>query len=228
MFRFLRLLRASIGRKLLMAVSGLVLVAFVSGHMVGNLMVFQGAEALNGYAAWLQSNPLLWGVRLFMLAIVAAHIVAAVRLVLGNRAARPQAYAVQVNQYSGIAARTMAISGVLILLFLVFHLLHLTVGVVQPDLANAVDATGRMDVYRRVVAGFQTPWIAVVYTLSMVLVGLHLQHAVASLVRTLGFSNENFHVTIDYAGSLLALLVTVGFLSIPLAVQLGLLTLSGA
>jgi len=228
MFRFLRLLRASIGRKLLMALSGLVLVAFVSGHMIGNLKVFQGAVALNDYAAWLQGNPLLWGIRLFMLAIIVAHIAAALWLVLGNRAARPQRYVLQVSQYTGIAARSMAVSGVLVLLFLVFHLLHLTIGVVQPEIAAVLDQTGRPDVYHRVVAGFETPWIALVYMLSVALVGLHLQHAVASLIRTLGFSNANFHRTIDYGGSLLALLVTVGFLSIPLAVQFGVLSVNGS
>ena len=228
MYRLLHLLRTSIGQKLLMAVSGLVLVAFVAGHMIGNLKVFQGPGSLNDYAAWLQGHPLLWGIRLFMLAVVVAHILMAIRLVLGNRGARPRSYALRVYGYTGIAARTMAISGVLILLFLVFHLLHLTVGTVQPDLAALVDRSGQVDVYRRVVLGLDTPWVAGVYIVSVLLVGLHLQHAVAGLVRTLGFSNAHFHRTIDTAGTVIAVLVTLGFLAIPVGVLTGLLTVAGA
>ena len=224
MYRLLHLLRTSIGQKLLMAVSGLVLVAFVGGHMIGNLKVFQGPGTLNDYAAWLQGHPLLWGIRLFMLAVVIAHIAMAVRLVLGNREARPRAYAIRVYGYTGIAARTMAISGVLIGVFLVFHLLHLTVGMVQPDLAVLVDKAGQVDVYRRVVLGLDVPWVAGVYIVSVLLVGLHLQHAVASLVRTLGFSNAHFHHTIDTAGTVITVLVTLGFLAIPVGVLTGLLT----
>ena len=227
MFRLLRLLRTSIGKKLVMALTGLILVGFVVGHMIGNLKVFQGADSLNGYAAWLQGNPLLWGIRLFMLAFFAVHILTALRLVLGNRAARPRAYAVRTSLQTNLAARTMALSGVLVLAFVIYHLLHLTVGVVQPETAGLIDSTGRPDIYSRVVLAFTNPWIAGLYGAGVLLVGVHLQHAISSLVRTLGFSHEGYHQAIDYAGTALALLVVAGFLAIPVAVQLGLVRLPG-
>ena len=195
--------------------------------MIGNLKVFQGQGALNDYAAWLQGNPLLWGIRGFMLAVIIFHIVTAVRLVLGNRAARSRAYAVRTTLQTSLAARTMALSGGLVAVFVVYHLLHLTVGVVQPQTAGLIDAAGRPDVYGRVVLAFSNPWIAGLYGAGVLLVGMHLQHAVSSLVRTLGFSHEGYRRAIDYAGWALSLLVVVGFLAIPLAVQLGYLRWPG-
>lgn len=232
MFRLLRLLRTSIGRKAVMALSGLVLVLFIAGHMAGNLSIFQGPDALNGYAAWLQGHPLLWGVRLLMLAILLVHILIALRLAVGNRRARSTRYRgrgwLTARLTTGVAARTMLLSGLLLFAFLVYHLLHLTLGLVQPQTAGLLDAAGRPDVYARVVGGFENPWIALVYAGAVLLVGLHLQHAVASLVRTLGFSHDGYHQAIDVAAGLVALLVVAGFLAIPLAVQTGLLGMGPA
>ena len=227
MFRLLRLLHTSIGRKLVMALSGLLLVLYVAGHMAGNLTVFQGPDALNGYAAWLQGHPLLWGIRLLMLAVIGLHIIIAVRLAWANRAARPTRNRLQRTLSTGFAARSMLLSGLLVLAFIVFHLLHLTIGLVQPQTAQLLDQAGRPDVYARVVLGFADPWVAGIYALAVVLVGLHLQHAVSSLVRTLGFSHEAYHRTIDVVASGVALLVVAGFLAIPIGVQSGLLTLPG-
>lgn len=227
MFRLIRLFHTSIGSKLMMATSGLVLVVFLTGHLLGNMKVFQGPEALNEYAAWLQGHPLLWVIRLTMLSIFLLHVVNGVRLAIENRAARPQRYLHPATVQTNFAARHMMFSGVLVLSFLVYHLLHLTLGAVEPQFAQLLDAKGRVDVYARVVLGFSDPWITGSYLVALVLLGLHLQHAIGSLVQTLGFNHESYQRLICNLVWLLVVSLVVGFASIPLSVWFGWVTISG-
>ena len=223
MFRLIRLFRTSIGSKQVLAVAGLALVGFLLIHMIGNLTVYQGPEAMNAYSAWLQGHPLLWAVRLLLLAIFVLHVSAAVRLARANRQARPQRYAVRRYLQAKPASRTMLVSGLIILVFVLYHLSHLTLSIVGP--AQAHDAAGRLDVFANVVNGFANPWVAWGYVLALLLLGVHLAHAIQSLFQTLGLTHENYRAVIRFLSSVLALAITAGFVSIPIAVQFGLLGL---
>lgn len=210
-------IRSSIGRKYLMAGTGILLVAFVIGHMVGNLQVFQGPEALNAYGEWLRSvghGAGLWAARVSLLAAVVVHILAAVSLARENLAARPVRYRQVVPDASTYASRTMLWSGPILALFVVYHLLHLTTGQAHPSFEHG-------DVYHNVVAGFRNPWTSGFYVLSMLALGLHLHHGIWSMTQSLGWS----HPRIDALRRQLALgitvVVVVGNISIPVSVLLG-------
>ncbi len=225
-----RTLSSSIGAKVVMAITGVLLLLFVIGHMIGNLQVFLGQDVLNAYAAKLQSlGPLLWVVRLGLLTIFVLHMVAALRVWLSNRAARPVPYQRLDPQVTSFAARTMIVSGVVVLVFVVYHLLHLTVGVTNPEHAKAVqllaDGTERHDVYGMVVKGFQLWPVTVVYVVANILLGLHISHGASSLFQTLGVTHPRLTCCKDCLGPLLGWVIAVGNCSMPLACLVGLVEL---
>lgn len=239
---FTTALRSSIGAKLVMALTGLALLGFVIAHMVGNLQVFAGPEKLNAYAHTLQSlGPILWAMRLGLLAIFVLHVWTAFKLWSANKAARPVPYAVVVPSASTYASRTMIWSGVIVLAFVVYHLLHFTLGVVQPEYFGKVElgfaAVGgapggvrttppqgfpRTDVYSMVVLGFRVPWVALSYVVAQVLLGLHISHGASSVFQTLGCTSPRMECVKKAAGPLLAAVIVIGNCSIPLAILLGL------
>jgi succinate dehydrogenase / fumarate reductase cytochrome b subunit len=198
-----------------MAVTGLVLAAWVALHMVGNLQVFQGPEAINHYAALLQGlkGP-LWGMRLVLLACVALHVVAATQLTLRNRAARPEDYAVRIPQVSTLAARSLRIGGVLLLVYIIVHLMTFTVGNLHPDFI-------REDVYHNLVVVFRSPLKTAFYLLAMAALGLHLYHGLWSGVRSVGASRPSPEPRRRRLALVVALAVALGFAAVPLAVYLG-------
>ena len=208
---------ASIGKKIVMALSGLVLAGFVLGHMSGNLLMFKGAGAINGYAAWLHANPgLLWSTRAVLILSTVAHIWTGVLLTLENRAARAGGPAVEATRRATLSSRTMPYSGVIILAFLVFHLLHYTFRTV----ALGGQEFGE-NVYAMVVAGFSQPAVAGFYIISMILLCLHLSHGISSVFQTLGLRNERWRCRLDIVATAYGWLIALGFISIPLAVLLG-------
>ncbi len=212
------LLQSTVGKKVVMAVTGLVLVAFVVGHVAGNLLVFAGAEDLNNYAHLLKSNlEVLWGVRLVLLSSVVLHVWSALGLAQASRQARPIGYGRKEPQTSTFAARTIRVGGVLLLLFIVFHLLHLTTGTIEPA------PFSETDVYRNVVEGFSVPWVAGVYLAAMVVLGLHLYHGAWAAFRTLGLRQPSETPMKRSVAGAVAFLVWLGFSSIPVAVLAGLL-----
>ena len=213
----------SLGSKVVVALSGLGLAGFVVFHMLGNLQIFEGADALNSYAAFLRDMPiLLWTARLGLLSIVVVHIGLAIRLALHNRRARPVAYAVHEYRRASVASRTMAVTGSLLLLFILFHLLHLTAGVVDPSFSDRLDFQGRRDVYGKVVHAFHNPLIVVLYFAGQIALGLHLSHALSSSLQTLGLEHPALNGLFKAAGPAVALLVVLGNMAIILAVVLGL------
>ena len=215
-------LRSSLGKKTLMAISGLMLVGFVIMHLAGNLLVFAGAEALNAYAEKLRHVPaLLWGARAALLAAVIVHVVTSVQLARENAAARPQHYAAYRAQKSTLAGRTMMLSGLLLLAYLVYHLLHFTFRTAHPELSMAVDPFGRHDVYAMVIMSFNNRAIALVYILGMAVLCAHLHHGIASTWQTLGFADERSLRLAGFIGRTAALLLFVGYSAIPVAVLLG-------
>ncbi len=199
-----------------MALTGVILTGFVLIHMMGNLLLYQGPEALNHYGELLQSKPpLVWTARLVLLACVALHIWAATTLTLANWAARPVGYRKTAYETSTYASRTMRWGGPLLLLFIVYHLLHFTVGSMHPDFV-------RGDVYHNVVVGFQNPLVTFFYVLSMVALSLHLFHGVESMLQTMGLSHPKYNGLRSVIGAAYAAVVTVGNLSFPLSVFFGL------
>lgn len=206
----------SVGKKMVMAVTGIITFGFVLGHMIGNLQIYAGPEKLNAYAAFLQGNRgLLWAVRVTLIAAVSLHMLAALQLWLQGRRARPVRYHSQTLQETSYAARTMIYGGPIIGLFVVYHLLHLTTGQVHPSFVQG-------DVYANVVAGFQVWWSSGVYVLANLFLGLHLYHGVWSLLQTLGASHPRYDLWRKRGAFAFATLVTLGNVSFPVAVLTGL------
>ena len=207
--------RSTIGKKVVMAASGIILVGFVIGHLLGNLLVFRGPDAMNEYAALLKANAaLLWGVRSVLLFAVVLHIVAAVQLTRLDRAARPVRYARQHHQAATIASRSMRWGGLSLALFIVYHLLHFTTGTLHPTFSHT-------NVYGNMIAAFSEWWIALIYVAAMVFLGLHLYHGVWSVGRTLGVAPRADESRKRRLATAVALVVWLGFTSIPLAILAG-------
>jgi succinate dehydrogenase / fumarate reductase cytochrome b subunit len=210
-------LRSSIGKKVVMAASGAILFGFVVGHMLGNLQVYLGPAQLNAYAAKLQHlGPLLWGMRAVLLAAVTLHIASAWSLTRASRAARPVGYRERENRESTYASRTMRWSGVILLLFIVYHLMHFTFGNAHPDFVHG-------DVFHNFVVGFQSVWVSAFYIAAMVALGFHLYHGVWSMMQTLGLSHPRYDNLRHTFATLVAVVVVTGNVSFPLAVLTGLI-----
>ena len=212
----------SVGKKAVVAVTGLIMVLFLIGHMMGNLLVFEGrgpdvhSTKLNEYSALLRTEmTILWGIRLVLLTAVVLHIVTTIRLVLENRSARPVGYAQRTYQETNVYSRTMIWGGIALFLYIVYHILHLTAGVAHAGLFTP------HDVYSNVVRSFQSPLIAGVYILATIALFFHLTHGVQSLFRTLGVSHPRHLEGIKVGGRLLSAIIVVGFLSVPVSVLLG-------
>lgn len=222
MIRLLNHLQASIGSKMAVALTGLGLAAFVIFHMLGNLQIFQGAEAINGYAAFLREMPMaLWSARAGLLLLILFHIGVALKLAQRNRRARPTGYAMRHYRQASLASRTMAVTGLLLFLFIVFHLLHLTLDMVDASFVDRLDIHGHRDVYGKMVHAFRNPLFVGVYLLAQVVLGLHLSHAVTASFQTLGLEHPAFNRLFRGAGPVIAWLVGLGNAVIVLAVMLG-------
>ncbi len=217
---------SSVGKKILMALSGVVLYGFVFGHMVGNLKVYQGREAFNHYAEGLRTigapffgyGQLLWIVRAILLVALLIHLAAVVQLTRQSKAARKHSY----KKFDGLefsyASRTMLWGGVLILAYVVYHLLHLTFGSVHPSFIPG-------DAYNNFVVGFQQVPASAAYIVAMIPLGLHLYHGFWSMLQTLGANNQKYNRLRRPAALSLALLVVLLNISFPVAVLLGWVTL---
>lgn len=216
----------SAGKKFLMGASGLALVGFIVGHLVGNLQMFLGQEAVNRYAAFLKSTgEILWVVRFGLIALAVTHIVTAVSLSLENAAARPVGYAVKTYKEATYASRTMKASGLIVLAFLGYHLAHYTLMITHPEYHHLIDAQGRHDVYSMVVLGFSRPWISAWYLLGVFLLGMHLSHGLYSMFQSLGIQTDALRKRVRPAAIAIGWLIFLGFASIPAGVLAGLIRL---
>ncbi|HRY46102.1 MAG TPA: succinate dehydrogenase cytochrome b subunit [Thermoanaerobaculia bacterium] len=206
----------SITLKAVMALTGIVLYGFVFVHMVGNIQLYQGPEKINGYAAFLKAvPPLLWGTRITLLAAVVLHGLAAFTLWRRNLAARPVGYAHQDFQAAGVTSRTMYWTGPVIALFVIYHLLHFTLGSAHPQFSHT-------DVYTNVVVGFSNVWVSGFYVLAMVALGFHLFHGGFSLFQTLGLRTPKYEKPIKAVLAVLCTVIVVVNVSFPIAVLAGL------
>ena len=211
-----------VSAKLLMAITGAGLIGFVAVHMLGNLQIYLGQEALNAYAKFLKSMPaLLWTARIGLLAIFALHLGLAVYLKKQNKSARPHQYALSDPVGATLASRTMLSSGLVIFAFLIYHLLHFTLGVTDSGSHKLVDLAGRHDVYSMVVMSFGNIYISASYIIAMLFLGLHLSHAISSMFQTFGLTNASSRRFIHRVGLVVAAFLMVGNISIPVAVLLG-------
>jgi succinate dehydrogenase / fumarate reductase cytochrome b subunit len=214
--------KTAVGKKAVMAVSGIVLFGFVLVHMLGNLKLYQGREAMNEYARFLREigvpelpeSGVLWIARSVLLIAVAAHIWAAWQVTRQSRAARPVSYQRRSVVQATYASRTMRWGGVILLLFVVYHLLHLTFGTVHPAFVEG-------DVYSNVVRGFQVWWVAAFYIVAQAALGFHLYHGLWSLFQSLGWNHPRFNRWRRRFAQVFAAIVTLGNLSFPLAVLSG-------
>jgi succinate dehydrogenase / fumarate reductase cytochrome b subunit len=218
-------LRSSLGLKIVMALTGVILFGFVIGHMIGNLQVYLGREAFNHYAELLRAlghGALLWVARAGMLLAVTLHIWSAWRLTLLNNAARPVGYRETERRESTYASRTMRWSGVILLLFIVYHLMHFTFGVhaVHPQFVHG-------DAYHNFVTGFQNPLVSAFYILAMLALGLHLYHGAWSFMQTLGLSHPRYDQLRYAFAALVTIVILAGNISFPVAVLTGLVREQG-
>lgn len=215
-------LTSSVGRKWIVGLTGVGLVAFVTGHMIGNLQIFLGQEAINKYAAFLQGlGELLWLIRFGLLALVVAHIYFTIQLTIENRKARPVKYAVTGYRTSTRASRTMIVSGLILVCFIVFHILHYTAQTIDPSFADLHDAQGRHDVYRMMILGFKNVWASAFYIVGMFLLCQHLGHGIASFAQTLSLKTKSLTTFWTKIGPVWAWAVFVGYVIIPVAVLAG-------
>jgi succinate dehydrogenase / fumarate reductase, cytochrome b subunit len=206
------------GKKVVMAITGAILYLFIIAHVVGNMQIFEGPAQLNGYGRFLHAAPeVLWAVRGILILCVILHIIAAVQLALRKNQARPVGYAQKDNIASSYAARTMYWSGPIILAFVIYHLLHLTAGVVQPG-GKFIEG----DVYHNVVAGFQVWWVSAWYIFSMILLGFHIWHGAWSMFQSVGINHPRHTPVLRKAAAILAIAITAGYISIPVSVLTGL------
>ncbi|HSY71610.1 MAG TPA: succinate dehydrogenase cytochrome b subunit [Alloacidobacterium sp.] len=205
------------GKKVVMAVTGAILFAFVIGHLAGNLQIFEGPAKLNAYGHFLHSiGELLWPVRIVLLLSVALHITATVQLALRKKKARPVGYSRKEAIASSYASRTMYWSGPIVLAFVIFHLLQFTAGYIHPG-SQFIEG----DVYHNVVAGFQVWWVSVWYIFAVSLLGLHLRHGLWSMFQSLGFNHPRHTPILKSTAIVIAVGIVLGYISIPISILLG-------
>ena len=216
-----RAYRSSLGKKYIMAISGFLLFLFVIVHMLGNLQVYLGPEPMNAYGALLKSKPaLLWTARVGLFITAVLHIWSALHLAAENRAARPEPYA-EGKPIATLASRTILVSGLIIFAFIIYHLMHFTLGVTNPDFMELRDPLGQHDVYRMTVEGFRNPWVSAFYIVSMGLLFLHLSHGVSSLFQSLGIRRKATVAAFNRFARISAIVVFIGNCSIPISILAG-------
>ena len=220
---------SSIGRKSVMALTGVLLLGFVVAHLLGNLQIFLGQDAFNEYAAFLRTIPVaLWSARIGLIVVFLLHIGTAFQLKKENLAARPVPYQCQNTVQASLASRTMVETGIVVFVFVVFHLLHLTFGVLKPEFTYLIDHAGRHDVYSMVIHGFQDPLYAIGYIIAVSILGIHLSHGIASFFQTLGLYHTRYTPWIRCGGKAIAFGIALGYLAIPVSVLFQCVTIPGA
>ena len=218
-----RFYSSSIGRKIIVAITGIILILFVIGHLLGNLQIFIGPDWINGYSEHLRDlGPLLWAVRIFLLVTVIIHIYVTIQLAIQNRRARPEPYIDKNYVKATFASRHMVMSGLIVLAFIIYHIAHFTVRVTDHRFGLLkVDPLGHYDVYSMMVYGFQNYYVSGFYILGLFLLALHLSHGSSSFFQSLGLNDKKLAPRLALGGRIFAWLIFIGYTSIPIAVLLG-------
>jgi succinate dehydrogenase / fumarate reductase, cytochrome b subunit len=218
--------RSTIGKKIIMAVTGLIGIGYLILHLAGNLQVFVSQDKINSYGALLH-GPLAevtWLIRIVLIVAVVLHVLMAYQLTMRSRAARPIGYEHKEPQVATLASRTMKWGGVLLLVFIVVHLLHFTNEIIDPGgWRGMTDSQGHRDIYGNIIASFHVWWVAAFYVVAMIALGLHLYHGAWSSIRTLGYAKSSAHPLQRRIALGLAILLWIGFTSIPLGVIAGII-----
>ena len=219
-----KLITTSIGKKFLMAVTGAIWIGFLTVHLLGNLQIFAGPDAMNQYAFNLQNlGALKWAARGIFVVSFFIHIVLAILLKKENSSARPSGYVVNATVKASAASRSMILSGSVILFFLAYHILHYTLGIAHSEYFGHMDYSGRHDVFFMMVKSFQNPAVSFIYIASIALVSLHLSHAFASMFQTLGLNGVRSEIVWKKTGYIFSVLIFIGFISIPIGVLTGII-----
>jgi len=215
--------RSSVGKKMIVAITGIILILFVIGHLLGNLQIFIGPDWINGYSQHLRDlGPLLWVIRLFLLTAVIIHIWVTIHLAMENRRARPHPYLDRQYVKATFASRHMVMSGLTVLAFIIYHLAHFTVRVTDRRFTLLkADPLGHYDVYSMMVYGFQNYFVSGFYVLGLFLLTLHLSHGSSSFFQSLGLNDKKMTPRLALGGRIFAWLLFVGYTSIPVAILLG-------
>lgn len=220
------MIKSSVGRKMVMAVTGAGMIFFILVHLLGNLTLYSGPAAINAYAYALHRfGPLIWSFRLVMFCMFMLHLFFGIQLTLENRAARPQSYAVRNERATTFAGKSMVWSGLLIGAFLLFHLLQFTLQVINPGIAAAShpDPIGRPDVFTMVVLSFQRLSYALLYIVSLTALALHLYHSIQSSFQTLGLNGERTFPVVTVTGRVAAIMIFLGYAAFPIVIYMGFL-----
>lgn len=222
------MIKSSPGKKILMAVTGLIAFGYVVGHMLGNLQIFLSQNQINAYAAGLHSlGPLLWVIRLFLVGSFGIHIWFGIQLKLENWAARPITYRNESTVQATFASRTMIWTGLILLAFVVYHILHYTARTTNPEFLQLTDAMGRFDVHSMVIMGFSNYLVSAFYLIAVALVSYHLTHGIASMFQSLGLNNPRWQVRLNRIAWVVTIVLFLGYAAVPAAVMLKLLTPAG-
>ena len=216
-------IHSSVGRKMIVAITGVILILFVIGHLLGNLQIFLGPEWINAYSQHLRDlGPILWLIRIFLLVSVILHIYFTILLAIENRGARPEAYRDRSYVKASWASRHMVVSGLVVFAFIIFHLLHFTARKFNPQFPLLkLDPLNRYDVYSMMVYGFQNVYVSSFYIIGLFLLTLHLTHGSSSFFQSLGLTNQRLAPKLAIGGRIFAWLLFIGYASIPLVVLLG-------
>lgn len=225
-----RIFNSSLGKKYIMAITGFAMFGFVIGHLIGNLQIFLGPEAINRYGHFLQTNmEIVWPARIGLLTMIFLHIWAAMRLSAENRAARPVQYGEWNPTVASYASRTMLMSGLIIAAFIVYHLLHYTAMVESVNMTGKnftakpefYDVEGRHDIFKMMVVGFNNVLVSGFYVVAMALLSLHLSHGVSAMFQSLGWKKKSYAGLLDGFAKAVAVFIFVGYSSIPIAILCG-------
>lgn len=217
----MQLLTSTVGRKIFMAITGQLMVLFVVVHLIGNSTIYLGW--LNAYAEHLHSMPpIVWIFRLVMITLLGIHVLFGIQLTLENSTANPQKYAANKKLKATFASENMIWTGVLLLIFIVYHMLHFTARV-TPDIVKSVDSVGRFDTLNMVVSSFQNGAVAFIYVAAMVVLFLHVSHGIQSFFQTMGWNNEKTLPMLSKLGKIVAVVFLIGYSSIPVLILSGIL-----
>jgi succinate dehydrogenase / fumarate reductase cytochrome b subunit len=220
----MQILKSVIGRKILMAITGQCMVLFAVVHMMGNSSIFVGPDGINAYAKHLHDlGPLVWVFRAGLLAFLSVHVCFGIQLTLENNAANPTGYAVKKKVKATFSSETMIWTGLIMLAFIVFHILHFTARV-TPGVVQGVDALGRYDVFTMVVSAFRNGGVAMIYVVAMIALFLHLSHGIQSFFQTMGWNTDKTQCGITAAGKAVAFILLAGYVIIPVSILAGILT----
>jgi len=208
---------------MIVAITGIILILFVIGHLLGNLQIFIGPDWINSYSQHLHDlGPVLWLIRIFLLLTVIIHIYATIQLAVQNRRARPEPYVDRQYVKATFASRHMVMSGLIVLAFIIYHLAHFTVRVTDPRFGLLKpDPFGHYDVYSMMVYGFQNYFVSGFYVLGLFLLAVHLSHGSSSFFQSLGLNDKKLMPRLELGAQVFAWLVFIGYTSIPVAILLG-------